>query len=97
MVNDDHEGSISIPNSAVNNQTTLICIAKNVHPPEVSSSEVVLHLIDTQESTTDLTTSDSALENSNSTTATLSSAAALTRLNSVILSFIIALCVIILL
>ena len=96
MVNGDLEGNITIPNSAVNNQTVLICVAKNVHPPEVSSSEVVLHLLDTQESTTDSTTSDSALENSNSTTATLSSAAALTRLNSVILSFIIALCVILL-
>ena len=95
MDNGDLEGSITIPNSAVNNQTVLICVAKNVHPPEVSSSEVVLHLLDTQESTTDSTTSDSVLENSKSITATLSSAAALTRLNSIII-FIITLCVILL-
>ena len=65
MVNGDLEGSITIPNSAVNNQTVLICVAKNVHSPEVSSRQVVLHLIDTQESTTDSTTSDSALEKVN--------------------------------
>ena len=94
MVNGDLEGSITIPNSAVNNQTVLICVAKNVHPPEVSSREVILHLLDTQEaSTINSTNSDSSLEDSKSTTATLSSAGTLTRLNSVIILFI-ALCVI---
>ena len=95
MVNGDLEGSITIPNSAVNNQTTLVCVAKNVHPPEVNSREVVLQLLDTQESTVDSTTSDSALETSKSTIATHSSAVALTRLNSIIISMI-ALCVIVL-
>ena len=89
MVNGDLEGSITVPNSAVNNQTTLICVAKNVHPPEVNSSEVVLELLATQEASTDSTISDSSLE---TTTITPSSAASLTRLNTVIISMI-ALCV----
>lgn len=91
MDNGDLQGNIAVPNRAVNNQTTLICVAKNVHPPEVYSSEVVLQLLAqvsviAADSTT--TTSNSALKTT--ATASLSSAAALT---STVVIFMITLCV----
>lgn len=86
----DLQGNITIPNRAVNNQTTLICVAKNVHPPEVYSSEVILQLLAQvsviANSTT--TTSNSALETA--ATVSLSSAASS---SSTVVIFMINLCV----
>ena len=90
MDNGDLQGNIAVPNRAVNNQTTLICVAKNVHPPEVYSSEVVLKLLAQVSVIADSITTTSNLALETTTTVSLSSAASLS--NTVIM-FMINLCV----
>jgi hypothetical protein len=88
MDNGDLQGNIIIPNSAVNNQTTLVCIAKNVHPPEVNSNEVILQLLATQESIIDSTTTTSGSDMETSKSTTVNSAIILSRLCTVLISII---------
>ena len=47
LINNDLQGNITIPNTMVNNQSRVICIAKNIpgiEPPEVNSEPIFLEL-----------------------------------------------------
>ena len=59
MDNSVLQENITVPNSAVNNQTALYCVAKNIRLPEVNSNEVVLELLTQDSLVTDFTTTQS--------------------------------------
>ena len=63
LIDNDLQGYITIPNTKVNNQSNVVCVAMNIpgiEPPEVSSDRCVLQLL-VQESRTNLVTTDSSV------------------------------------
>ena len=63
LIDNDLQGYITIPNTMVNNQSSVVCVAMNIpgiEPPEVNSEQCVLQLL-VQESRTDLVTTDSSV------------------------------------
>ena len=103
--NERLQGSIIIPNSEINNQTTLICVAKNIiiNLSEVNSTQVVLQLFaqdTTVDSVTDkdsMTSADDVTTKSSSRTTTVAVSSALvtfsiTSATSTVMISIITLC-----
>ena len=95
--NERLQGSIIIPNSEVNNQTTLICVAKNsINLSEVNSTQVVLHLL-TQDTTNSVTDKDSmtsdyvtTISSSETTTVAVSSALVTLSITSIAITVVIS-------
>lgn len=48
LIDNNLQGNISIPNAMVNNQSRVVCVAKNIpgiEPPEINSDQGVLQLV----------------------------------------------------
>ena len=90
LSNSDLQGNLTIPNTMANNRTTMTCVAKNIHPPEISSDPAILQLL-TQKLSNDPVISDSinssTVSRLGTTTASMSSAGTFFSPSGIMITF----------